>query len=190
MGRLWGSEAWPLSREWKLCQILKDYTMTHRSRPPAPVNRIFLIIWALNHMLHSNTVLFFWSLWSSNTNLQGSRSRDGQLSLELSLSYKRWTTCEHVKFGMLRLQQMIITVIQCVIKLCQVDNWNHCEIWSFNETYISHRAGKCYESCYTSRSWLECQHYSGLSLDQVTRWLKSWTGYTRLLFLPFSTSLS
>lgn len=50
-----------------------------------------------------------------------------ELSPQLSLIHKRWTTCEHVKFGMLRLQQMIIIVIQCEIKLCQVDNWNHRE---------------------------------------------------------------
>lgn len=31
------------------------------------------------------------------------------------------------------------------------------------------RAGICCESCCVSRSWLGCQHCSGLSLDQVAR---------------------
>lgn len=53
---------------------------------------MFLIIWAVNHMLHSNTMFYFSGHFdSSNSNLQGSRSRNGQLSLSHGRMDYMWT---------------------------------------------------------------------------------------------------
>lgn len=125
LGRLCGIEGWPSSRERKLCQILKDYTMTHRSGLRACKQDFSHNLSTESHaaLIHAYALLSCYNLHhfdSSNTNLPGSKGEMGreskikqgiinQLSVESAEGEYVWT-----KIGMLRMWLMITVVISHV----------------------------------------------------------------------------